>query len=51
VDPAVPPANLAADALFLRRKNLNEAGAKIMSGLLPVMVGETMEGQRKIGAP
>jgi len=49
VDPAVPPASLAADALFLRRKNLTEAGAKIMSGLLPAMVGETMEANEKSG--
>jgi len=41
--------NLAVDALFLRRKNLTEAGAKIMSGLLPAMVGETMEANEKSG--
>ncbi|PYU81056.1 MAG: hypothetical protein DMG50_17565 [Acidobacteria bacterium] len=41
--PALPPASDADDALSLRRKNLFEAGAKIMSGLLLAVIGETME--------
>src|SRR5260370_24961082 len=47
VDPAVPPASLAVDALFLRRKNSTESCAKIMSGLFPALVGETMATNKK----
>ena len=44
--PAVPPESLSADALFLRRNNSIVACAKIMSGLLLAVVGETMEANK-----